>query len=157
MILGPHERNLKGVDVMDRLFGRCEWSPSGCWLYPVRTQNRGYSTLYFDGRTRRAHIAAWEIVNGPVPSNLYVCHRCDVRNCVNPAHLFLGTPRENSLDAKRKGRLGRLRDDDVREIRRRRASGELGTKIAADLGVSPAYVYNIARRVQRTDVTEVAA
>lgn len=51
-----------------------------------------------------AHRAAWLIYRGEIPHGLKVLHRCDVPGCVNPEHLFLGTPRENTLDMIAKGR-----------------------------------------------------
>lgn len=47
----------------------------------------------------------WEIVNGPVPDGLFVCHHCDNPPCVRPSHLFLGTPKDNVDDAVAKGRI----------------------------------------------------
>lgn len=46
----------------------------------------------------------WESKNGPIPNGLFVLHKCDVRSCVNPDHLFLGTPKDNALDMVQKKR-----------------------------------------------------
>lgn len=74
----------------------------GCWLWQGAKRN-GY------GRIRRgrgfvaAHRLVYEVVNGRVAKGL-VCHRCDVPACVNPAHLFLGTAKDNTQDMVAKGR-----------------------------------------------------
>lgn len=78
--------------------------PDGCWIWTGARFPFGYGAIKIGGRPRGAHRTAWELVNGPIPEGLNVLHHCDNPPCVNPAHLFLGTLRDNALDMFAKGR-----------------------------------------------------
>src|SRR6516225_4211550 len=79
-----------------------------CWIFNGSKRRGGYGQFAI---RRNAHIKhytahrfAWEIYKGDIPSDVCVLHKCDVRECVNPTHLFLGTRADNNRDCIAKGR-----------------------------------------------------
>lgn len=78
--------------------------PNDCWLWTGSTDKNGYGRLRHNGRQRGAHRFSYELHLGRIPKGLFVCHECDTPGCVNPAHLWLGTPANNATDRDRKGR-----------------------------------------------------
>lgn len=78
--------------------------PSGCIEWSASRFAQGYGQIKIDGKNRKTHRVAWELVNGPIPDGLMVCHRCDNPPCCNLDHLFLGTAADNTHDMQAKGR-----------------------------------------------------
>ena len=76
-----------------------------CWLWKGARYTNGYGLFHFNEATIGAHRFSYLFYKGPIPPGLIVRHTCDVRNCVNPEHLIVGTHEENTADAKERGRL----------------------------------------------------
>lgn len=74
-----------------------------CWLWTGCKIQNGYGRIRV-GKLKLAHRISYEIHIGLIPEGLLVCHKCDVRDCVNPEHLFLGTKKDNTQDMIKKGR-----------------------------------------------------
>jgi len=76
-----------------------------CLLWTGRINREGYGQIKSEGRYWLVHRLAWAIANDrEIPSQMQICHSCDVRNCVEPSHLWLGTGRDNMIDMYLKGR-----------------------------------------------------
>lgn len=88
---------------------RISISESGCWIWVGPRDRDGYgqvqcSRVGKDAGVTRAHQLSWFMVNGKIPKGMCVCHKCDIPECVNPEHLFIGTAADNNFDKKCKGR-----------------------------------------------------
>lgn len=119
---------------LDWLFAHCTPEPnSGCWLWDMAVSPKGYGYFMQSKKRVMAHRHALALrLGSALPPGMCACHRCDTPGCINPDHLFLGTPGENSRDRHRKGRTHRwiggrpstinphrkLSEDDVRIVRR---------------------------------------
>lgn len=122
-----------------------------CWLWQGYITPRGYGVFSVDRRRVPAHRFAWMASRGPIPDGLEVCHQCDRTACVNPSHLFVGSHRDNHLDSVRKGRkrawgLQKLNAEQVTDIRRRAANGELQRILGREYGIARNTVSGIVNR-----------
>lgn len=142
---------------------------NGCWIWQKSKSRSGYGHLQWKG-VNQAHRVSHAAFVGPIPDGLYVCHRCDIKACVNPDHLFLGTHAENMRDLANKGlakgrpwsgvlpprhegercHLAKLTDAQVLEIRSR--SGR-HCDLAAEYGVAAKTISRIRRGLARTATT----
>jgi hypothetical protein len=90
----------------DRLSNSVERvTETGCWLWMGYCDKNGYGRVTLGRKNAQAHRHSYSEFVGPIPKDMYVCHRCDVPSCINPDHLFLGTQKQNMLDRDKKGRV----------------------------------------------------
>jgi hypothetical protein len=133
----PRSRSSRGSTKLpsDAFFEKVEKTKT-CWLWRASFRRDGYGQFWIGGKNNAAHRVSWFLEHEEWPK-LCVLHACDVKACVNPAHLFLGTKQDNTKDMDEKGRRNtsgapkgeehpnaKLTEDAVRAIRAEYATGE---------------------------------
>jgi hypothetical protein len=145
---------------------------STCWLWKGTKSPSGYGCFSFNVKRVRAHRWSYEHFIGPIPAEMVVCHSCDVRNCVNPEHLWIGTRTDNHRDMCRKRRhaghvrgrgsksidelknyrrgsnhgRSRITEDDVLAIRDKLEKGSTLTSLAKSYGIHITSIFLIKHR-----------
>jgi hypothetical protein len=119
----------KGISLQERFEARVVRTEAACWKWVGSVNQSGRGQLKINGAFLTASHVSYNLYNGSVPTGLYVLHKCDNPNCVNPEHLFLGSQSDNMQDMVSKGRQSvlkgelsptcKLSDAQVIEIRRR--------------------------------------
>lgn len=153
------------LPAVTRFWSQVKKQADGCWLWTGQIRQDGYGqiALYEPGKRVRvgAHRFSYALHFGDVPPDLLVCHKCDVRRCVRPDHLFLGSAADNAADMVNKGRqatgdkhgsrthperlLGRSQKLSVADAKAIFVSGERTNDLAERYGVNRHTISNIRR------------
>ena len=129
----------------------------GCWDWRGCKINGGYGSIRIGYPKFYAHRISWMIHYGEIPNGLCVLHKCDNPPCTNPDHLFLGTIKDNNLDAISKNRhqtlgksgeknhMSKLTKKQVLCIRDMVSSGAKHKDVAERYGISRSHVSTIVQ------------
>lgn len=153
---------------IERFWDRVSPEPnSGCWLWTGSADRKGYGNFSEKGKATRAHRWSYQHFVGPIPTDFFVCHRCDVPSCVNPDHLYAGTIKDNVADMCRRGRhawqtdpaskargerhgLSKMTSKQVIAIRRAHSRGRPGLWLAKEHCVAHSTIFDIVNRITWT-------
>jgi hypothetical protein len=157
------QNQVHGLSLEDRFWHYVAKS-KGCWLWTGTCDKNGYGRLMIDANPLLAHRLSWNIHYGDIPptdsrykkgESKHVLHHCDNPTCVNPEHLYLGTPQDNTNDMWNRGRakpghlvgekhgMAKLTEAQVREIRQ---GNETYRVLAKRFGVSATTIADVRHR-----------
>lgn len=155
-----YRKSLPVQDAMEKWLSMVDKTPGlgptgECWEWTGKFKNRGYGSFVFPkGESTAAHIASYRLHTGDLYTKGFdICHSCDNKKCVNPAHLFKGTRKDNLHDMITKGRKpiaedhanSKLSNEQVIQIRERATQGESVPDLAAEFGLNLGSTYRLIR------------
>ncbi len=151
---GVFERRKETKEDLINRFERRVKKTDSCWLWTGARNNHGYAYIRVGGKTERAHRIAYELYNGSIPAGKQVNHKCHVRNCVKPTHIYAGTQSENMMDMikadrgnKAKGERNGSAKLTEKKVRQIKLHGEVGKfserELAKKYDVSQSVINNI--------------
>jgi len=133
-------------------------SDDDCWEWQNVLDEWGYGQIFDEGKQRRAHRVSYELHNGEIPDDAYICHTCHNESCVNPNHLYAGDPQSNVDDAIERGTFmetrpqgsqvgtSKLTEEEVREIKRRYENGDaIQRELAEEFDMGQTQISRIVR------------
>lgn len=124
----------------------------GCWIWDGGTAG-DYGKVRFNGKTLSTHKASFITFNGEVPKGKWVCHSCDNPLCINPDHLFLGSPSDNRRDCVQKKRMAlgqdhkwaKLTNIQIDEVRKLKQEGMSYYRLSRIFDCSVTHLFNIIK------------
>ncbi len=147
----------RDYELKDHLMNHRQVAGRGCWEWTRGRSRQGYGTVKIDGKARKVHrVSACLFLGMPIDSELDALHHCDNPPCFNPAHLYLGTDRDNHRDMVARGRSNRARGEchgrskldvvKVREIRRANQAGATYADLGRSFGISSEQAARVCKR-----------
>ena len=123
----------------------------GCWLWTGALRPDGYARMGIEKKMYYVHRVSWQLTRGAIPPNMNALHRCDVKHCVNPKHLYIGTDKDNCRDRQQRNPVDPERRpnavmtwEKVFQLRNLHSRGTPTTTLSRLFGIDIGHTWRIA-------------